>query len=566
MPCCKTAGSTVRLHLRCFVANVSALYVCSTVQLHLAARLELLGLGLHCGSWPPPAAPQVTKNHFASEFVCNKYRFEKTCDVIEVDAPGGVTKVAEPVGVIAGWPQPRWVWGGVRPHLRCIDAHDCGFYAPTRQPVLCTRHPLAAHACRPTHPNSGACRRCCGQGIKLLPPSGACSKAAVRQADGAACALPLFCPPGCRRRGAYHQPHLHRHLQGPACPQDPQRPGEARSWLAMLWCVSQCSSSCSVLERSARERSLHQPAPHLRALAPRAGPARRPRLPACRPRAAWPAACLALPWAPQVLCPHPRARRCTIEAARIVHEAAVAAGAPRHIISWIEHPSMCISQALMQSPEISLILATGGPQMVRRRRRACRCRRSLTAESTARHASACCCSCHRCCCRLPPPRAPLPHPRRCAPPTRLATPRWAWARATRPPSSTRPPTSKWLCPPSWSPRQGSGGGGGRSLAECRRTRGAEPAAADREQACCAAPPASQPAGAAWRGKGPATRAPPLLPCQLLPAALQLTACLPACLPACPGPPHPAPPHRPAPLPCPLALPPGPPWRRPLTTV
>ncbi|EFN53515.1 hypothetical protein CHLNCDRAFT_58567 [Chlorella variabilis] len=136
---------------------------------------------------------KVTKNHFASEFVCNKYRFEKTCDVIEVDAPGGVTKVAEPVGVIAG-------------------------VVPT------------------TNPTSTA----------------------------------IF-----------------------------------KALLALK-------------TRNAL-----------------------------------------------VLCPHPRARRCTIEAARIVHEAAVAAGAPRHIISWIEHPSMCISQALMQSPEISLILATGGPQMVR---------------------------------------------------------------------------------------------------------------------------------------------------------------------------------------------------------
>lgn len=66
-----------------------------------------------------------------------------------------------------------------------------------------------------------------------------------------------------------------------------------------------------------------------------------------------------------VLCPHPRAKRCTIEAARIVVDAAVKAGAPPNIISWIEEPSMCISQALMQSPEVSLILATGGPQMVR---------------------------------------------------------------------------------------------------------------------------------------------------------------------------------------------------------
>ncbi|KAI7843832.1 hypothetical protein COHA_002730 [Chlorella ohadii] len=66
-----------------------------------------------------------------------------------------------------------------------------------------------------------------------------------------------------------------------------------------------------------------------------------------------------------VLCPHPRAKKCTIEAARIVRDAAVAAGAPEDIICWIEQPSLLVSQALMQSRDISLILATGGPQMVR---------------------------------------------------------------------------------------------------------------------------------------------------------------------------------------------------------
>lgn len=66
-----------------------------------------------------------------------------------------------------------------------------------------------------------------------------------------------------------------------------------------------------------------------------------------------------------ILCPHPRAAKCTIEAARIVRDAAVAAGAPEHIISWVETPSMPVSQALMSAPEVSLILATGGPGMVR---------------------------------------------------------------------------------------------------------------------------------------------------------------------------------------------------------
>lgn len=120
-----------------------------------------------------------------------------------------------------------------------------------------------------------------------------------------------------------------------------------------------------------------------------------------------------LPPAPsQVLCPHPRAKKCTIEAARIVRDAAVAAGAPpgaylqlpscdvlaaaslpallrcpsavpgpltasvlppalhrtahlADIVSWIEEPTLAVSQALMSSRDVSLILATGGPQMVR---------------------------------------------------------------------------------------------------------------------------------------------------------------------------------------------------------
>ncbi|KAJ9514832.1 hypothetical protein QJQ45_028502 [Haematococcus lacustris] len=66
-----------------------------------------------------------------------------------------------------------------------------------------------------------------------------------------------------------------------------------------------------------------------------------------------------------ILCPHPRAAKCTIAAARIVRDAAVAAGAPADIISFVESPSLPVSQALMAAPEVSLILATGGPAMVR---------------------------------------------------------------------------------------------------------------------------------------------------------------------------------------------------------
>ena len=62
--------------------------------------------------------------------------------------------------------------------------------------------------------------------------------------------------------------------------------------------------------------------------------------------------------------PHPRAARCTAEAARIIHDAAVAAGAPAGLIGCIGKPTVELSQKLMQHPKINLILATGGPGMV----------------------------------------------------------------------------------------------------------------------------------------------------------------------------------------------------------
>ena len=63
-----------------------------------------------------------------------------------------------------------------------------------------------------------------------------------------------------------------------------------------------------------------------------------------------------------IISPHPRARKCTIEAAKIVLEAAVAAGAPEGIISWIDKPSLELSNMVMR--ECDLTLATGGPGMV----------------------------------------------------------------------------------------------------------------------------------------------------------------------------------------------------------
>jgi acetaldehyde dehydrogenase/alcohol dehydrogenase len=66
-----------------------------------------------------------------------------------------------------------------------------------------------------------------------------------------------------------------------------------------------------------------------------------------------------------IFSPHPRAKKCTIEAAKVILEAAVAAGAPENIIGWIDEPTVELSQALMQHPNMNLILATGGPGMVK---------------------------------------------------------------------------------------------------------------------------------------------------------------------------------------------------------
>jgi acetaldehyde dehydrogenase/alcohol dehydrogenase len=66
-----------------------------------------------------------------------------------------------------------------------------------------------------------------------------------------------------------------------------------------------------------------------------------------------------------IFSPHPRARNSTIAAARTVLEAAVSAGAPENIIGWIEHPTVELSNRLMTHPAIDMILATGGPGMVR---------------------------------------------------------------------------------------------------------------------------------------------------------------------------------------------------------
>ncbi|MFI3209287.1 MAG: iron-containing alcohol dehydrogenase, partial [Eubacteriales bacterium] len=64
-----------------------------------------------------------------------------------------------------------------------------------------------------------------------------------------------------------------------------------------------------------------------------------------------------------IISPHPRAKNCTIAAAKIVLEAAVAAGAPEGIIGWIDVPSLELTNQVMK--ETDTILATGGPGMVK---------------------------------------------------------------------------------------------------------------------------------------------------------------------------------------------------------
>ena len=64
-----------------------------------------------------------------------------------------------------------------------------------------------------------------------------------------------------------------------------------------------------------------------------------------------------------IISPHPRAKESTIAAAKVVYEAAVAAGAPENIIGWIDRPSLEMTNLLMS--ESDTILATGGPGMVK---------------------------------------------------------------------------------------------------------------------------------------------------------------------------------------------------------
>lgn len=62
---------------------------------------------------------------------------------------------------------------------------------------------------------------------------------------------------------------------------------------------------------------------------------------------------------------HPSAQKCSSAAAKVLRDAAVAAGAPKHCIQWIENPSVEATQLLMNHPDIALVLATGGAGMVK---------------------------------------------------------------------------------------------------------------------------------------------------------------------------------------------------------
>ena len=62
---------------------------------------------------------------------------------------------------------------------------------------------------------------------------------------------------------------------------------------------------------------------------------------------------------------HPSAQKCSSEAARILRDAAIEAGAPKDCILWIEEPSVEATRALMNHPDVNLILATGGTGMVK---------------------------------------------------------------------------------------------------------------------------------------------------------------------------------------------------------
>mmetsp|Transcript_12608 Transcript_12608/g.36531 ORF Transcript_12608/g.36531 Transcript_12608/m.36531 type:complete len:225 (-) Transcript_12608:2082-2756(-) len=66
-----------------------------------------------------------------------------------------------------------------------------------------------------------------------------------------------------------------------------------------------------------------------------------------------------------IFLPHPRAAKSTVAAVRLCHDAGVEAGAPEGFLECIEHPSMEVSDHVMKHEDVNIILATGGPGMVK---------------------------------------------------------------------------------------------------------------------------------------------------------------------------------------------------------
>lgn len=66
-----------------------------------------------------------------------------------------------------------------------------------------------------------------------------------------------------------------------------------------------------------------------------------------------------------ILAFHPRAQQCSAAAAKIMLDAAVAAGAPQNCIQWVTQPSIEATDALMKHPDVSIVVATGGGAMVK---------------------------------------------------------------------------------------------------------------------------------------------------------------------------------------------------------
>jgi acyl-CoA reductase-like NAD-dependent aldehyde dehydrogenase len=62
---------------------------------------------------------------------------------------------------------------------------------------------------------------------------------------------------------------------------------------------------------------------------------------------------------------HPRAQKCSAAAAKLMHDAAVEAGAPVNCTQWVSQPSIEATDALMRHPDVALVIATGGGAMVK---------------------------------------------------------------------------------------------------------------------------------------------------------------------------------------------------------